>query len=94
MSQFDPANCQWASWPFIAKPTIAPWSSGNAVGYLQGVLVCKASNTAIYVAPNGPYNFDLPTYNGVKTIQHFFGLPETGVVDGTTWPYIDYLAVH
>lgn len=61
-------------------PVLGQGSRGGAVTSLQLLLRGKAAQP---IEADGV--FGLLTGNAVKNVQHFFGLPQTGIVDETTW---------
>ena len=83
-----PEQPSWGLWPFNkAKPIIAQGSLGDVVRYLQDVLRVKAGQAIAVDGQFGPQ-----TAGAVRNVQHFVGLPATGVVERTTWDVVDYLA--
>ena len=85
---FDPAQGVWGDWPNAAKPDIGAFAAGDAVAYLQGVLILRAGQTDVSVTGV----FDGHTVDGVEAVQTYTQLPVTGQVDTATWAVIDLLA--
>ena len=67
-------------------------SCGESVQKLQNELnIIRSSYPKIPIikTPNGKYEND--TFNSVKTFQQVFNLPQTGIIDFTTWYKISYV---
>lgn len=95
---FNPANCQFGSWPSIPSNQMPVLSVGcpssNQLGYLLSVLRCKTGHTTIYIAPlPGPWTFSTVVRQAVKDVQAFFGQAQTGVVDAACWDAIRLCAL-
>jgi peptidoglycan hydrolase-like protein with peptidoglycan-binding domain len=87
-ASFRPEIGLWGDWPTTLKPIVGAFATGDAVRYLQGVLVLRAGQTSVTV--NGV--FDGATVEAVKALQAFTGLTPTGTVEAATWGVIDLLA--
>lgn len=76
----------------IAKPfpgiNLSPGSRGDDVRYLQEYINVIAGEYPEITPPEVSGSFDEATENAVIQIQKAFGLPETGVVDVSTWETI------
>lgn len=86
---FDPAHCQYGSWPVVAKPTIQQGATGQVVGYLQAVLKCTSAQP-LSPSSSGPWTFGTSTKTAVRNFQSFWGLTVDGIVGPQTWPLIDW----
>jgi len=84
---FIPEEGKFSLWPLANKPAVKEGDTGDAVKYLQSVLVFRASQ---WVPIDGV--FDIRTENGVINVQRLFGLAVDGWVGQKTWEAIDYLA--
>lgn len=77
--------------PEIVAPTVKPQlrlgARGEAVTYVQKVLKERAGQAAIVV--DGV--FGASTDGGVRSVQGFFGLPKTGIVNDKTWDVLALL---
>jgi hypothetical protein len=85
---FDPLNGFYGSFPTSPKPDITEGATGEAVLYLEAVLVQRSDQPLIAVDDV----FGPDTTAGVQAVQGFFSLPQTGVVDAATWQAIDLIA--
>ena len=85
---FDPAHGAWGLWPLgLNKPVLRQGSKGDAVRYLQGVILLKAGGR---IAVDG--DFGPQTQARVLDLQRFFKLTVDGVVGPQTWEVVDHLA--
>ena len=100
---FNFAQCIFGDFPYrTGKPSLhragdgyPGQTSGDMVGYFNGVMRCKTGHWNVDVV--APYNYDWYSVQACLDLQHFFGLQPLiayGVVDSTVWAYTDYLAVH
>lgn len=89
---FDPRNCKYGYYPTVAKSTRRQGSSGNEVGYLQGVLRCTSGQSNPCASLPGPWYFGATTTTAVRNFQSFWGLTVDGVVGPQTWGVIDWAA--
>lgn len=88
LPEWNPKAGKFALWPLAKnKPTIKMGSSGDAVRYLQGVILNKAGGGVVVDG-----GFGSQTDRRVRDLQAFFKLPVDGVVGPKTWPLIDMLA--
>jgi len=88
---FNPAACQFRSYPAVPHYQ-CPWlswsSTGNWVGYLNGVLKCHFGQSGVDVYP--VYTYQNPTTQAVRNVQTFFGLYVDGVCGPQTWSVIQW----
>ena len=87
---FDPLHGSYGLWPVNPrKATIQVGSKGQAVQYLQGVILNKAGGDITVDGVFGPQ-----TDRRVRDLQRMFGLTVDGVVGPQTWRVVDFLAVN
>lgn len=92
-SIYDPYHQHYGNWPITSgKAQIQAWSSGQSVGYAQGILHYTFGQSNTVAQLPGPWNFDVATVNAVINLQNWAGLPATGVVNAATWGVIDWAA--
>ena len=85
---FDPAAGLWGTWPSKRnKPPLARGSQGDAVRYLQGVLLHRTKGK---VTVDGIYGVD--TSRRVRELQRREQIRVDGEIGEETWPVIDRLA--
>lgn len=87
LADFDPQAGRWGTYRMREQPVIMAGSEGPFVGYLQGVLATRPETDVPIDGRFGP-----ETEQAVITLQEFFGLAGTGVVDEATWGAVNLLA--
>jgi hypothetical protein len=93
-SVFDPRNRLWGFYPLNSAAsfnTLVYGSSGQQVGYMQGVLYWCANQPCRPPAAPGPYNFGPTTANCVRSFNRFFGIGDTATCNVQTWGAIQWL---
>lgn len=85
--EFNPRNGKYGLFPIANKPTVKIGASGDAVRYLQGVILNKAGGGVVVDGSFGP-QLD----RRVRDLQRFFGATVDGVVGPKTWVLIDKIA--
>jgi len=77
----------WNDWIKATKGSIRPCARGWDVAYVQDVLRVRAGQA---VSTTGFY--DSALLHAVHNLQAFIKVPQTGVIGGAEWSWIDYLA--
>lgn len=85
--EFNPRNSKFGLFPISNKPTVKIGASGDAVRYLQGVILNKAGGGVVVDG-----SFGAQTDRRVRDLQAFFKTTVDGVVGPNTWAVIDKLA--
>jgi len=85
--EFNPRNGKYGLFPIAKKPTLKIGASGDAVRYLQGVILNKAGGGIVVDGSFGPQ-----TNRRVRDLQAFLGMTVDGIVGPKTWAVFDKLA--
>lgn len=85
--EFNPRNGKFGLFPISNKPTVKLGASGDAVRYLQGVILNKAGGGVVVDGSFGPQ-----TNRRVRDFQAFFKTTVDGIVGPKTWAIVDRVA--